>query len=366
MVAMVLIILIFSTLVIIDFLKYIVTGSHLITGALFRITEFIVIILLPLIALSMEDIGQKNDCCSESAVFSPNHRTTIYFLIAICVLTYSYTSYRKTLATPIIEVVLSSILFMGIVLNIFIAIQFNEFFLWFFGNFPIIILFLYALIKTHQLWKISNKNNRSNYTTKVDVFCWQILNWKFFQKIPALLVICLPILLVAICVLMLFGQKPDSFILAFTDTYKHGLSQLDCTGVICPNGHFLCTIAASGHNKLVKPIRKGVRQGCIIKVNRQLLISNAFEDLIQEKLPYLHKPIRQAYNVVGGNFAQLYIILSNKWVSDMLFIIIKPMEWFFLIILYLCDKNPENRIAKQYLYAEHRTVVDITLKGVKM
>ncbi|WP_343073709.1 DUF6688 family protein [Clostridium sp. YIM B02555] len=27
----------------------------------------------------------------------------------------------------------------------------------------------------------------------------------------------------------------------------------------------------------------------------------------------------------------------------------KPLEWLFLIVLYFCDVNPENRIAVQYL-----------------
>jgi hypothetical protein len=32
----------------------------------------------------------------------------------------------------------------------------------------------------------------------------------------------------------------------------------------------------------------------------------------------------------------------------------KPAEWFFLLVLYTFDKNPENRIAKQYISSEHR------------
>ena len=27
----------------------------------------------------------------------------------------------------------------------------------------------------------------------------------------------------------------------------------------------------------------------------------------------------------------------------------KPLEWFFIVILYTFEQNPENRIAKQYL-----------------
>ena len=97
---------------------------------------------------------------------------------------------------------------------------------------------------------------------------------------------------------MLFGQKPDSVIRAFTETYKHGFSQWDykCDNVTC-GGHYLCSVAAKGHTQIIKPERFGVRNGGRIICNRQLLISNAFEDLMQEMFPSLHRVIRQQYNV---------------------------------------------------------------------
>lgn len=366
MITLVLIILIFPVFVMIDFLYHVFTGNHILKGGFFRITELVMIVLFPLIVLLFEDAGLVNDCCTDSALFSPGHRTIIYLLICICVVAYFYLSYRRSLLTPLAEVALNSIILIGIVLNVFIAIQLNEFFTWFFGTCPIIILFIYILIKNHQLWKNSDGNKEEYYTNKFTLICWRILNWNLFQKLPILFIACLPVLLIIISFLMLFGQRPDSFILAFTDTYKHGLSQLDCSGVVCPDGHFLCTIAASGHNKIVKPIRKGIRHGCLIKVNRQLLISNAFEDLLQEKLPHLHKPVRKTYNLIGGNFAKMYVVLSNKWISDIIYLLMKPLEWSFLIVLYLFDRNPESRIAKQYLYPEHRRTVDRVFKGVRI
>ena len=35
----------------------------------------------------------------------------------------------------------------------------------------------------------------------------------------------------------------------------------------------------------------------------------------------------------------------------------KPAEWFFLLVLYFFDANPENRIAIQYLSKETRTKI---------
>ena len=351
----------------IDFLTFVISGKHFLHGGLFRLTEIFVLVLLPFCVMSILDLGVKNDCCSDSAVFSPNHRMTIYFLIGICLAAYLYLSYRTGLTTPIIEVILNSMVLMGIVLNVFVAIQLDEFVFWFFGNVPVIILFLYVLSKSHQLWKSNRGDDEINYTNGVELLCYKILSWKLFQKIPVLFIVCLPLLIIMISFLMLFGQKPDSFILAFTDTYKHGLSQLDCSKVVCPDGHFLCTIAASGHTNLVKPVRKGIRHGYLIKVNRQLLVSNAFEDLLQEKVPLLHRHIRRTYNAIGGNFAKVYVVLSNKWMSDIIYIVMKPLEWAFLASLYLLDRYPENRIAKQYLYPEHRRIVDkVILQTVRM
>lgn len=349
----------------IDFLVYLFSGKHFLNEFFLRVTEIFVLLILPFIFLSLSDFGLKNECCRDSAFFSPAHTITIYSLIIICLLTYFYLSYRESLLTPATELLLNTIILGGIILNVFIAIQVQAFGVGILGNGPIIILFLYILIKNHKLWKQSTQNDRSIYQSKLELVCWRLLNWKFFQKLPILLLLCLPVLVAAMIVLMLFGQKPDSFILAFTDTYKHGLSELDCTGVICPDGHFLCTIAASGHQNVVKPLRKGIRQECLIKVNRQLLIANAFEDLLEEKLPYLHKPIRRTYNLIGGNFARLYRALSNKWLSDLIYIMMKPLEWIFLASLYLLDRTPENRIAKQYLFQHHRRAIDLGLKNVR-
>ena len=174
-------------------------------------------------------------------------------------------------------------------------------------------------------------------------------------KFPVLAILLIPIVLLLSLFLMLFGQKPDSLIRAFTDTYKHGFSQLDymCENVEC-GGHFLCSVGANGHRSIVKPIRYGERNGNKIICNRQLLISNAFEGLVQEKFPNIHKVIRQKYNRVGDLIHKYYPIFNNKYVSDLVYIFMKPLEMFFLLMLYTFDKKPENRIAIQYVNEKHR------------
>lgn len=121
-----------------------------------------------------------------------------------------------------------------------------------------------------------------------------------------------------------------------------------CDNVEC-GGHFLCSVGANGHKLIVKPIRYGERNGNKIICNRQLLISNAFEGLVQDKLPKVHKIIRKVYNHVGNLVHKHYHIFNNKLVSDFIYILMKPLELVFLITLYTFDNKPENRIAIQYL-----------------
>ena len=160
------------------------------------------------------------------------------------------------------------------------------------------------------------------------------------------------------CALLLFGQRPDSFLRAFTDTYRHGLSQLDheCAGVVC-GGHYLCTVAARGHASVVRPQRLGVRAGNTIICNRQLLVANAFEELVQQRAPSLHGMIRKYYDSVGEQVERHYHLLDRKWVSDVVHVAMKPLEWIFLLVLYTFDRHPERRIAAQYLSVNDRRCI---------
>ena len=111
-------------------------------------------------------------------------------------------------------------------------------------------------------------------------------------------------------------------------------------------GHYLCTVSLKGHKKIVKPIRYGVRRNQRIVVNRQLCVANAFEDLIQEKVPRIHRVIRNFYDKYGYPLSKH---INNAFTADVVYILMKPLEYIFLAILYLFDKKPENRIAVQYL-----------------
>ncbi len=312
------------------------------------ILSFFSLIAVPLMFL-LEFDEAKNDCCTESAVFSPDHKLSIYVLISLCLIAYFYSFFRKKIFSPVVEVLTNILLVTALVFNVFIAFQVEVFFA-ILGNVPIFILFIFQIAENHYFFLEKYKIRRIETANGLERLAWAILDLKPIQKIPLLFLLCVPILILIVCFLLLFGQKPDAFIRAFTDTYKHGFSQLNhqCQNVEC-GGHFLCSVAAKGHKNVVVPIRYGERHGGKIICNRQLLVANAFEENLEERLPKTHRFIRKKYNKVGNFIHKYYFIFENKYISDAIFILMKPLEWLFLMVLYTFEEQPENRIATQYL-----------------
>ncbi len=157
----------------------------------------------------------------------------------------------------------------------------------------------------------------------------------------------LPLLGIILLILVLFGQQPDAAIKAWTETSDWTFSLKEGPQNLYVDEHYLCTVAAGGHTRVVKPIRMGERHGHAVIVNRQLLVANAFENVLEEKTPKVHRAIRNFYDKYGFPIADL--IRPHKIACDITYYIMKPLEWIFLIVLYLVDANPENRIAVQYM-----------------
>ena len=159
------------------------------------------------------------------------------------------------------------------------------------------------------------------------------------------IILSAPLTVILICILVLFGQRPDEAIKAFLETSDWTLSTKISPPSITYDAHYLCTVSLKGHKNIVKPIRMGIRRGEKIVVNRQLCITNAFEELLQEKFTKFHHFIRYIYDKYGYPLSKH---INTKVQADITYILMKPLEWLFLIILYLFDKNPENRISTQY------------------
>ena len=148
---------------------------------------------------------------------------------------------------------------------------------------------------------------------------------------------------------IMMGKGPIGPIKAFTDTADWTFSKQIPPPPLEYEGHYLCTVAAGGHKKIVKPLRLGTRRNATIIVNRQLCVANAFEEKIQEISPGFHRIVRGAYDKYGFPLSS---IITTPLKADIVYILMKPLEWIFLIFLYLTDSNPENRIGRQYSYRQ--------------
>jgi hypothetical protein len=258
---------------------------------------------------------------------------------------------------PLLEVVNNVFLYAGLILSSVIFWQiFRETGHDAFGGLssllacgPVVVLFLLAIIERHQLFVKETLPHLHVSNTFIDGVSKKILSARIWVKWPVFIVFIWPIWLLVTSILLLFGQQPDSLVRAFTDTYYHGFSTMEreCYNVIC-GGHFLCSVAANGHQGIVKPLRYGERLNAPIVCNRQLLVSNAFEEWLQERFPRVHGVIRKQYNKVGNQIHRHYHIFNRKWVSDVVYVMMKPAECIFILVLYLFDPKPENRIHIQY------------------
>ena len=185
------------------------------------------------------------------------------------------------------------------------------------------------------------KQYRNPFVSKCAVLLSQSKNWPWLAVLMTV-----PILLLLVLILTLFGQAPDAAIRAFTETSDWTLSQKISPPPVQIDTHYLCTVSLRGHRKLVRPTRYGIRRGERIVINRQLCVANAFEQLIQERMPRFHRWVRHVYDTYGYPISRH---IKSALAADVVYLIMKPLEWLFLAVLYFFDSNPENRIALQYL-----------------
>lgn len=315
--------------------------------------------ILLYINCSFEDYTQSlvidSIILEESDVHSPIaswSMPTVVAILVVGVISYALIRIRKLELPPLVIVCgMSGILICSIYMIIFI-IQLSEHTnlhqVTYLMLFPInyILCSIRAQIDVLKRYKEKNlqareyKNKFLNNCTKL---LYNIDNWPIIS-----IILAIPLIAILICILVLFGQRPDEAIKAFLETSDWKLSTKTSPPPITytsTSGHYLCTVSLKGHEKLVKPIRMGIRRGEKIVVNRQLCVANAFEDLIQEKMPKFHHFVRYIYDKYGYPLSKH---INTAVQADITYIIMKPLEWLFLLVLYLFDEKPENRIATQY------------------
>lgn len=256
---------------------------------------------------------------------------------------------------PLLLVIYLSLIVMGIVLNIVLTIQlsnsYDQDYIYINNSrgylmmITPILFIIFSIIKIYEvIIKQSIISNKQIFKNKLLNFLNSTIANSLNLPIWITLFI-LPLYLIITIILILFGQEYNSLTKVFTDTTTWYLSQKSHPPYLGHNGHYLCTVAACGSPKIVKPLRFGNRHGNIIIVNRQLLIANAFEEIIMNKFPKAHKIIRNFYDKYGYSLSK---DINTSFKSNLIYIIMKPIEWIFLILIYLSSNNPEKLINKQY------------------
>ena len=224
--------------------------------------------------------------------------------------------------------------------------------------FPVNIFIISARVirETVLLYTTYFRENDIESKNRLDSFLRSSLEkaagWVLFPLIGLI-----PFTGVLVCLCILCGQGPFGIIRAFTNTSDWTYSTMISPPPVEYEGHYLCTVAVNGHERVVKPLRLGVRHGVVIGVNRQLCAANAFEQLIEDKAPRLHRLVRHIYDKYGYPVSKH---ITTRLRADIVYILMKPLEWLFVAVLYLFDRDPESRIAVQYT---GRHVREFTLKG---
>jgi len=271
---------------------------------------------------------------------SSEHTLTLAVLFAVAVIGHICLRFiPQNKRPPLFSALCISSIYIGCALCVLWCIQISgsSFFLFLFPINYIILSFRVIACEVLSADKTAEKQTKM---PRISAF----LHNKSSLPVLALLLL-IPLLGIIAVILLLFGQEPDSAIKLWTETADWTMSQKIAPENLPRDGHYLCTVAAEGHKKLVKPLRTGKRHGHEITVNRQLCVANAFEQLLSERAPHLHRAIRNFYDKTGYPIAKH---IKTPLAADIVYIIMKPLEWLFLLVLYLFDTKPENRIATQY------------------
>lgn len=249
---------------------------------------------------------------------------------------------------PLMTVLAIAAMYIGVVECVFWILQIvgpNDYLILCLFPFNCIIIAAKTVRRLMYEWQAAQEKGKKSFSNRflagnnqklIDAATWPV----------AAFVLMWPLLGIFIGILVLFGQRPDSMIRAWTETSDWNLSRRVAPQNIYYDEHYLCTVAAGGHESIVKPIRLGQRHGHPVIVNRQLCVANAFEQILEEKTPGLHRHVRHFYDTYGFPLAKL---IHSPYLADGIYFLMKPLEWLFLIVLYLTDVNPENRIAMQYM-----------------
>lgn len=153
--------------------------------------------------------------------------------------------------SPILIVMSFSFMYMGCIISLLYLVQVFSFDYLFLSFMPIHAILITVHISQQKIkeWQHIQKVIKIPFTNPFLSYLYTLtLN---SQNWPLLSFLCMiPILIISIMILVLFGQKPDALIQAWTQTSDWNLSKQVSPQNIFYDEHYLCTVAAGGHKKL--------------------------------------------------------------------------------------------------------------------
>lgn len=302
-------------------------------------TEVLVFIVLVGWGLVLNEAAQERCVatnCEPNPQFRPLATPAVYYLCglhAFTVLAYTISRRRRVLLPARVELVLLSGLCVGCVLQSMLALHFGSKILYGIVFAPIMLPAVSPLLAAGLFaWQIRARLQlRVSKASGADWASIGTLTAFWLGSYGALAAV--------------FKGRAAAGFEVFSNTCDYTFSQLPIR-FEQTNCHYLCTVAARGHQQLVRPLRWGVRRGQPILVNRQLAIANAFEDLLTEQFPTLGRLARRTYDRLG--------LPVSRWIrtpllADLIYVLMKPAEWLFYVYLLVADPEcPEKRLDRMY------------------
>ncbi|MDI1443838.1 DUF6688 family protein [Polyangium sp. 6x1] len=305
---------------------------------------------------------QVLECEANGEIFRPLAEPEVFGLLAfhlVTVLAYVVSRRRRAALRPAMaELLVHAGLIAGMVIHVLLAVHFGKWVLFgaafppafLPGLSPVLTVILYGAELRHRL-RLRGADARSlALSPSLSVYREGPEQSFLPDKIhrPTLLraLALSPVVLGAHAVIQaVWLGKAAGALQVFTRTCDYTLSRLPIE-IIPGDCHYLCTVAARGHAWLVRPLRMGKRGGVPIVVNRQLAVANAFEDLLHERWPRFGRLARRTYDRLARPVCNH---LRPAWVSDVVYLLMKPAEWVFYLVLVLLDpRSPETRIDRMY------------------
>jgi len=328
--------------------------------------EILVFVILPVWGLLYNHEAPStcsiSSCAKESTAMRPLAEPEVFVLFglhALVVLAYTISRRRKEALTPLAEILVHSFLMIGITMQLVLGAHFG---VWLLAGiaFPPAFLPCLSPVLAATFFFIELRGRLRLRGVEARAKGFGRGNESVYRDGPPQAVplgdVDMPTLrraLMAYPALLgvyalfhgLWLGEVGAFAQVFTRTCDYTFSQVPLE-IIPADCHYLCTVAARGHRSLVRPLRLGKRAGVTIIVNRQLAVANAFEDLLHERFPRFGRLARRTYDRLARPICQH---LRSPWISDLVYLAMKPLEWSFYLTLLLLDRQkPEERIARMY------------------